>query len=226
MAFNALKSAIKRRPYYTVMKKFNRGRGVEYLCFVNDVPKRTASTVMLTEECLMQNIEVKNVKNATIVHRDGNAFVRVTDGMKIPQKPLREHQSDNGAFILWGEIYDQTEFKFWDGARNRFSDCSFPFKALGKQGIDLIHRCIDQSIQNELGLLGLGYNQFSTERMGEITSSVIKSLLSDNVLCTNILIDGVSHGGKRYVWLTFDYYDLPNIAGYLKFTGYKVYLKK
>jgi hypothetical protein len=216
MAFNALKDKLGRRPYYTVVKKFNRGRGVEYLCFVNDVPSRTASMVMLTEECLMQNIEVKNVTNASVVHREGKTFVRVTEGMKIPQKPLREGQTDNGAFILWGEIYDQTELNFWIGVRARFGECSFPFNALGKQGLDLIHRCIDQSLQSELYLLGLSYNQIPTDKMGEITAAVIKALFSNNVLCTNVIIDGVSHKGMRYVWLTFDYYDLPNVAGCLK----------
>ena len=215
MAFNVLKNKLERHPYYTVMKKFNRGRGIEYLCFVNDVPKRASPVVALTEECLMQNIEVKNVTNASVVHRDGRTFVRVTEGMKIPQKPLREGQTDNGAFILWGEIYDQTELKFWDGVKTRFSECSFPFNALGKQGLDLIHRGIGQSLQSELGCLGLSYNQIPTNKRGEITATVIKALTSNDVLCTNVIIDGVPYNGRRYVWLTTDYYDFPNVIGYL-----------
>lgn len=199
----------KVEPLYKVIKRVGsaKGGGVYYLCS----SKKGASLEVFTEDRVVKCTKEGHVENATLVTTNGKTSVRLLDRS---HRPVTKGEWDNGVFMLYGKIYENTEGKFWrDFAEQVRAHNGMPTGAAGKRFVDLCHRSSALTIQSELLLCGISGVKMPTEVLGSITANTLKHVLSDNVRILTVDFGGIAdREGRREMWVTLDFYQFKSIA--------------
>lgn len=199
----------KVEPLYKVIKRVGsaKGGGVFYLCS----SKKGVSLETFTEDRLIKSTNEGLVENATLVTTNGKTSVRLLDRS---HRPVTKGEWDNGAFMIYGKIYENTEGKFWrDFAEQVRAHNGMPTGAAGKRFVDLCHRSSALTVQSELFLCGISGVKMPTEVLGSITANTLKHVLSDNARILTVDFGGiVDREGRRDMWVTLDFYQFKSIA--------------
>ena len=199
----------KVEPLYKVIKRVGsaKGGGVFYLCS----SKKDASLEVFTEDRVIKCTKEGLVENATLVTTNGKTSVRLLDRS---HRTVTKGEWDNGAFMLYGRIYENTEGKFWrDFAEQVRAHNGMPAGAAGKRFIDLCHRSSALTIQSELLLCGISGIKLPTEVLGSITANTLKHVLSENARILTVDFGGIAdREGRREMWVTLDFYQFKSIA--------------
>lgn len=199
----------KVEPLYKVIKRvgYCRGDGVIYLvCSKKDAPYG-----FFDKKRIVENTSKGLVENATLVTTNGKTSVRLLDRS---HRPVTKGEWDNGAFMFYGKIYENTEGKFWrDFAEQVRANNGMPAGAAGKRFVDFCHRNSALSFQGELYLCGILSRKLPTEVLGSITANTLKHVLSDNIRILTVDFSGnVDREGRREMWITLDFYQFKSIA--------------
>jgi hypothetical protein len=199
----------KVKPLYKVLKRVRCAtmHGVTpYVC----CSKKAASFGIIDEKRIIEYTSKGLVENTTLVTTNGKTSVRLLDRSHRPVKG----KWDNGAFMLYGKIYENTEGKFWrDFAEEVRAHNGMPTGAAGKRFVDFCHRSSASTFQAELYLCGISSRELPTEVLGSITAETLKHVLSGNFQILTVDFGGiVDREGRREMWITLDFYELKSIA--------------
>ncbi len=199
----------KVEPLYRVIKRVGsaKGGGVYYLCS----SKKGVSLETFTEDGIIKSTREGLVENATLVTTNGKTSVRLLDRS---HRPITKGEWDNGAFMIYGKIYENTEGKFWrDFAEQVRTHNGMPTGAAGKRFVDLCRRSSALTIQSELFLCGISGIGMPAEVLGSITANTLKHVLTENARILTVDFGGsVDREGRRDMWVTLDFYQFKDIA--------------